>query len=65
MVPLMAADPTGHSTGGFESGKSGQGDPDRCAAIIAELVANPPPLQVLDEAYRMWLRKLIVASGEG
>jgi len=34
-------------------------------AIIAELLADPPPYEVLDEAYRMWLRKLIVASGEG
>lgn len=65
MVPLMAADSTGHPSGGLEAGKTEPVDSDRCAAIIAELLANPPPLQVLDEAYRMWLRKLIVASGEG
>lgn len=33
--------------------------------IIEELLANPPPYGVLDEAYRIWLRKLIVPSGEG
>ena len=62
---LGAADPTPKPIEGLNAGKAEQGDPDRSAAIIAELLANPPPLQVLDEAYRMWLRKLIVASGEG
>jgi len=33
--------------------------------IIEELLANPPSYGVLDEAYRIWLRKLIVPSGEG
>ena len=62
---LGTADPTRKPIKGLNAGEAEQGDPDRSAAIIAELLANPPPLQVLDEAYRMWLRKLIVASGEG
>jgi hypothetical protein len=62
---LGTADPNQNPVDGLKAGKAELGDPDRSAAIIAELLANPPPLQVLDEAYRMWLRKLIVASGEG
>jgi len=44
--------------------KAPKGRGRRAEAIIQEVLANPPSYQVLEEAYRMWLRKLIVASGD-
>jgi hypothetical protein len=62
---LSATNPTTEERGDVKS--TARRDPtlEMREAVIERVLANPPPYGVLDEAYRIWLRKLIVPSGEG